>query len=178
MTGFKPVKIPDNKSASQYLDANKAPLGPSERGAVDRYTGDGFLDINRSLRAGDRSDPDVARLDAAMRPAPHDLVVTRTVDTKSFGDVSPADLEKTKVNDAAFASTSIGTPYSQFSGVTMHIAVPKGTPLILAAPHSRNVGEREILLDRGLPMAVTRVVPNDLGGFDMYLVVLPKEGGS
>lgn len=174
MAGFKPKRM-DNPQAMAYLKANKPKLKSEQVGAVDRYTGDGFFDLNKRLRAGETSDPEIGRLDAAMQPLPDDLLLTRHVQLDAFGKVPIDQLAGTKVRDAAYASTALGTPYGGgLGGVTMHIAAPAGTPAVLAAALSRNPTEREVLLDRDLEMAVSRVVPNQRGGYDMYLVVLPK----
>ncbi len=180
MGGFKPTKFADHNAAVSYLAKNKPNLPPAQAEAVDRYTGDAFLDINKALRRGDTSHPDVALLDAAMKPTTDDLVVTRTVGLEKFGGIDPTQLEKMKMTDAAYSSTSAGGQYSSLSGVTMHIAVPKGTPAVMASALSRNPHEAEVILGRGTTMAVTKVVPRQVNGvtlkglYDMYLVVVPN----
>lgn len=175
MAAFKPKRMNDPQ-ATQYLTSHSPKLKPRQAGAVDRYTGDGFFDMNRQLRAGDTSHSDIADLDAAMQPLPDDLLLSRHVNSDAFGKVPIEQLAGTKIRDAAYASTALGSPYGGgLGGVTMHIAAPKGTPAVLVAGLSRNPHEREVLLGRDLEMAVAKVVPNDRGGHDMYLVVLPKK---
>lgn len=181
MSGFRPTRFADNAAAVRFLGDRRPNLSPEVEGAVDRYTGDTFMEINKALRGGDDSHPDVARLDQAAVPTDTDLIVTRTVGMDAFGDVNPEDLAGMKVTDAAYASTSLGAQHSSLAGVTMHIAVPKGTPAIYASAISRNVNEAEMILPRGTSMAVTKVVPRTVNGqvlkglYDMYLVVLPKK---
>lgn len=176
---FHPVKTVSDTDAARYLNQAQTRLSAAQRGAVDRYTGDGFLRMNRELRAGNTSDPDIARLDSAMRPLPDDLIVTRHVGPEAFGlsDRTVSGVERLKgrkITDRAYASAALGSPYAGgLGGVTMHIAVPKGTPAISGAALSRNPHERELLLGRGLEMAISRVSRNQRGGYDMWLVALP-----
>lgn len=181
LSGFKPTKIASNQAAETYLRDRAPKLSPHERAAVSWYTGDGFYDMNKRMRAGDVGDSNITRLDAAMRPTDEDLIVTRHVEFSAFGLTNKTrkgveDLAGRTVIDKAYSSTALGTPYGGgLGGVTMHIAVPKGTRAIPTSALSRNPHERELLLDRDLPLAISRVVPNNRGGYDVYAVVLPKE---
>jgi hypothetical protein len=182
LADFHPRRFANNTEATAYLRANTTKLPAAQRDAVNRYTGDTFFDTNKHLRAGDHADPEVARIDAAMRPLSEDLVVTRHVQPEAFGLTNATlghvqNLTGRTITDKAFASTALGDPYGGgLGGVTMHIAVPKGTPAILAAGLSRNPTEREVLLDRGQPMAIAKVAKNSRGGWDMWLIALPKDG--
>lgn len=177
MDGFTPTKLSDAASTKTFFAAHKPKLSAAQRGVVDTYTGDGFFRMNKELRAGNDSDPAIKRLDSAMQPLPEDLMLTRTVGLEAFGKVNPEDLAGSLVNDAAYASTSAGPGAygGGLSGVTMHIVAPKGTPAVLAATLSRNPGEGEVILDRGTSMAVAKVVKNQYGGYDMYMIVLPGD---
>lgn len=176
---FKPKPIRSNADAEAYFRSRKPDLSEDERNAVDSYTGDGFYDMNQRLRDGDDSDPEIGRLDAAMRPLPDDLVVKRTLGFEAFGfdgksKAGIEDLQGRVVEDPAFSSTALGSPYGGgLGGVTMHIAVPAGTPAALVSSISRNPHEREVLLGRGLKLAVSRVAANDRYGYDVFAVVLP-----
>lgn len=177
-----PKRFNNDSDASEYLTAHAPHTSNEEADAVNRYTGDLFFDLNKKLRAGDATDPEVARLDAAMRPLPDDLVLTRHVQPEAFG-LRPVDLHAVeslaghKVSDPAYSSTALGSPYGGgIGGVTMHILAPKGTPAVFASVTSRNPHEREVLLGRGAEYAVAKVVRNARYGYDMYVVVLPKEG--
>lgn len=182
--GLRPRKFANDAEAQGYLKGHAPKLPSSQRDAVERYTGDGFLETNRHLRAGDASDPDVARLDAAMRPLPDDLILTRHVGPEAFG-LSPASLHGIeglagkKITDEAYSSTALGSPYGGgIGGVTIHILTPAGTPAVMASAVSRNEHEREVLLPRKMRYAVARVVRNQRYGYDMYVVALPQEGAS
>jgi hypothetical protein len=179
LDGFRPLKAGSDAFASAYLSRPQPRLSPAQKSAVDRYTGDGFLRTNRDLRGGNPGDPDVQRLDSAMRPLPDDLVVTRHVGPEAFGltDRTLAGvghLAGRKITDRAYQSAALGSPHAGgVGGITLHIAAPKGTPAIFGAALSRNPHEREILLGRGLEMAISRVARNQRGGWDMWAVVLP-----
>jgi hypothetical protein len=179
--GFKPVKVSTNSEASAYLKRRKPKLSRAAADAVDRYTGDTFVDTNRKLRAGDVSDPEVKRLDSAMKPLPDDLLVRRRLTMDAFGVSSLEELEKLKgqiYSDPAYMSTSIGTPYGgDLGGVTLLLAVPKGTPGVLAAEYSRNPSEREILIGRGQRMVITSVKKNDRFGYNVSAVIVPEGTG-
>lgn len=181
LDSFKPRKFANNTEATRYLNANKPKLHASQRDAVNRYSGDTFFDLNKQLRAGDTSHPDIARIDKAMQPLHEDLMVNRHVGLEAFGlNTGNADhlenLVGRKLVDRAYASTSIGTPYGGgLGGVTMHIVTPKGTPAVLAGSISNNPAEREVLLSRNQPLAIAKVTKNQRGGYDMYLIALPKE---
>ena len=179
MAGFHSTRPASDAEAARYLNRPQARLSAAQKGAVDRYTGDGFLRMNRELRAGNTSDPDVKRLDSAMRPLPDDLVVTRHVGAEAFGLTDRTlpgvqHLTGRKITDKAFVSAALGSPHAGgLGGVTMHIAAPKGTPAIFGAALSRNPHERELLLGRGMEMAIARVERNQRGGYDMWAVILP-----
>lgn len=178
---FQPVKVSTNSEASAYLKKQKPKLSRTAAEAVDRYTGDSFLETNKKLRAGDVSDPEVKRLDSAMKPLPDDLLVRRRLGMEAFGVSSPEELEKLKgqiYSDPAYMSTSIGTPYGgDLGGVTLLLAVPKGTPGVLAAEYSRNPSEREILIGRGQRMVITSVKKNDKFGYNVSAVIVPEGTG-
>ncbi|MEU0465028.1 ADP-ribosyltransferase [Amycolatopsis sp. NPDC006131] len=179
LANFKPKRFDSDQAAQDYLNSQPK-LTKAQADAVDRYTGDAFLDINRALRSGSKDgggeQTTIDNLRAAMRPTKDDLILTRTVGMEAFGSVPLEDLVGKKVTDAGFSSTALGLAYGGGLGsVTMKIAVPKGTPAVFAAPYSRNPAEREIVLPDGLQMVVAQVKKNDKFGYDMTLVVLPKQ---
>lgn len=175
---FKQRKFASTQEMSQYLVSGPK-LSEAERGAVDSYTGDTFLKVNENLRAGRDLGGDastVERLRAAMRPTPDDLILTRTASIDAFKGIDLENMRGMKVKDAGFSSTSLGPAYGGSLGnVTMKIAVPKGTPAIFAAPYSRNPHEMEVILPDGMEFAVASAKPNDRYGWDLSLVVIPKQ---
>src|ERR1017187_8172860 len=176
LDGFRPVRPPGDADAARYLRGTAPHLTAAQRDAVTRYTGDAFYKLNRALRAGDDSDPEVRRLDAAMRPVPGDMILARHVDMSP--DQARA-LAGKRISDKAYSSAVLGSPHAGgLGGLTLHIAVPKGTPVINAAALSSNPHEREVILGRGTVLAVSRVVPNSRYGYDAYAVVIPPSGPS
>lgn len=178
---FRPARFANDTEATRYLRAHTPKLPAAQRGAIQRYTGDSFLDTNKRLRAGDATDPEIGRIDRAMTPLHEDLMLTRHVGPEAFGlrnaDIAAVqNLAGKKITDKAYASTALGSAYGGgLGGITMHIIAPKGTPAVLAAGLSHNPHEREVLLSRNQPMAIAKVTKNNRGGYDMYLIALPKE---
>lgn len=174
--GFRPKKFAGDTAAAGYLKGIAPKLPQQQRGALERYTGDGFARTNKALRGGNTTDPDVARIDAAMAPLPDDLFLTRSTTLAAFpgGAKSIEGLVAKGISDRAYMSTSLGSPYSALDEVIMRIAVPKGTRGIPMTRVSQNPHEREVLLDRGLELVVTKVERTDLGTFKVWAVVLPK----
>jgi hypothetical protein len=93
LDNFKPVKVATDADAVAYLKRSAPGIPAGNADAVNRYTGDKFFALNKALRSGDASDPDVARIDAAMRPAPDGLILTRHVGADAFG-LRDEDLSK------------------------------------------------------------------------------------
>lgn len=179
---FKPKKFENDFRTTDYLVAHTPKLTAAQRGAVDRYTGDGFLELNKSLRAGTATDPDIPRLDSAMRPLPDDLLLTRHVDANAFGfrdqDVKGVEhLVGRVISDKAYSSTSLGSPVAGgIGGVTLRIIAPKGTPALMVAGVSKYPHEREVLLARGQRMVIAKITRNSRGGYDAHAVLLPHDG--
>lgn len=151
--------------ASAYL----ATIAGGHSPAVDDYRATSWQDVNRGLRSG-AGHESVADIDAAMQPLPDDLVLTRNVPLAMFADKPIEDLDRMVVRDAAYAPTVFDGGLGGWSNaeVTMHIAAPAGTRAIV------DPTSREVILDRDTEMAISRVVPNGRGQYDMYLTVLPK----
>jgi hypothetical protein len=182
LAGFNARKFGGSKEAADYLASIKPHLTADQESALSYYTGDGFHSLNAALRSGDLSrDPEMIKLlDSAMSPLPDDLITSRRVDAKAFG-LTDADIGKVaglkgkQISDAAYMSTSPGGLYGGgLGGVTMHLAVPKGTPAIPASAFSRNPHETELLLGRGQKISVSRVEQNPKTyAWEMWGVVMP-----
>jgi hypothetical protein len=178
IAGFTPERFATGTAAGQYLADNAPTLTAEQDAALNYYTGDGFREINNSLRAGNTEGvkTTVADLRAAMQPLPDDLILTRTVSMDAFGSVPIEELAGKKVTDAGFSSTALGVAYGGTYGrVRISIAAPAGTPAIFVGPLSNNPAEREVLLGDGLSYAVASVTKNDAYGYDMSIIVLPKD---
>lgn len=142
------------------------PDGP-HADAVYHYVGGGYLGINADLRVGRLDDPrtksHIKRLDEAMADSPlqADVRVVRGVRDPAvvFGDKwNDTDVTGLQWTEAGFASssTNVGqtgrTYFTGNAGVRMEILVPKGTNALAVS----QVGEAEVLLDRGLTYRVVR----------------------
>lgn len=157
------LNTPDGARA--YLSG----LGPSSPAAATYFNG-GHREVNQALRAGKNDYPGVKAMDDAMKPLPDDILVSRRVPAHLLGDATPEQLVGFKASDAGYTAASLAQLDGGPGDVMMHIAVPKGTR---AAVHPDNGA---IVLDRNLELAVLHVAPNEHGGRDMYLTVLPKDG--
>jgi len=169
--GFKPRRGVAGPRAGDYLNSISTRRGGRGSDAVGRFftDRDTFQQVQQALRAGRDDDPLVRELDAAEVELPDDLVVSRRVPAAMFGDVPVEDLAGMQVRDAAYSPVSLATVRGNATDVRMRIAVPAGTRALV----SPDTGE--LALDRDLGMAVTSVERNSAGGWDMYLVVLPRE---
>lgn len=172
-------RVANDKEASAYLSKTAPKLPQEQEDAVNRYTGDGFFELNKKLRNGDVSDSEVHRLDAAFRPLPEDLILTRHVQAEAFG-LTPETLHNIEslkgsvIADPAYQSTALGSPYGfGLGGITLKIATPKGTPAVFASAVSNNPHEREVLLGRGQKFAIASVTKNKRYGYDVSVVALP-----
>lgn len=168
MAVFTPKRGLSARPAGHAYLQGVADRGPARTPVVDGYFGGGHVEAHQALRAGNEDRPDVAAMDAAMGELPDDIIVSRRVPADMFGNVAPDSLVGAVVRDAAYAPTSLGTVRGHPTDVRMRIAVPAGTRAIV------NPDTGEVVLDRDLELAVTRVEVNSQGGHDMYLVVLPN----
>lgn len=165
LEGFKPVGFSDHAEGSAYL---KKVGKPATSHTVTGYFAGDWREINADLRSG-QAVPGVDEIDKAMQPLPDDLMLRRQLPADLFAHIPMDELVGMKVRDAAYSSTSLEIPSGDApSGVTMHIAAPKGTPAIV------NAADGEILLARDTEIAISRVEPNGRGGWDVYGTVLPK----
>lgn len=180
MEGYDPVKL-DAAGAEKYVGDHMPKLPDDQAEAVKKYTSfNGYSAINKSLRAGKKTD-EVSNIDAAMHPSPDHLMVHRSVSVNAFTpndddfDEIVSGLKGKVIHDRAYASTSLAAPLNEAqSPVTMHIAVPKGSPVIIPGGLSGYAKEREVLLPRGQRLAISRVVRDADGNYDVWAIVLPR----
>lgn len=188
LAGFSPLEFADDAAARRWLADNTADLAPAQREAVKWYTGAGSSFTNWRLRQGAELPGDIAgyvkELDSAMSPLPADLVLTRMVGQGVFGDADPvayatdlSDLAGSLIRDGGYTSTSLGGPTrgAGGKGVLMHIAAPEGTPAMIIGNLSSNPDEREILLGRGIELAVSKMERAANGyGWEAWLTAVPS----
>lgn len=138
------------------------------KAAVEAFSRN-FAAVNGTLRAGKADTPQVHALDRAMRPLPHDTVLTRAVPLDMFGRVKPSQLTGFVVRDAGFFPTTAVPQPPQPRTVLLRIQAPAGTK----AAADPDTGQ--VVLDRGLDLLVHGVRDTPAGP-EMALTVLPAEG--
>jgi len=125
--------------------------------------------IQGDVRSGRTDSPTVKALDAAMRPLPEDVTLTKRVRLATLQGVSPADLVGRKVKDAGYSAASLTPATKRSDGeVRMRIKAPAGTPAVVAPG-----GSGDVLLPRDTELVVEAATPDGKGGWTMDLVVLP-----
>lgn len=149
----------------EWINSYGYDLAAAEKSAVQRYTGSGYHEINEYLRKGTApyggSAPTrtVSSLSKAMRPLDKDTIVVRQVTgvEKVFKTTDLHETLGTVIHDKGFMSTTI-KPDGTWSGdVKMHISVPKGHPSRYVGDISMHTTEKELILQRGTKMVVTKV---------------------
>lgn len=176
LAGFRPVDLgPGAGNGADWL-AKQAAAGAAADDAVARYFAGGWKTTHAELRTKKdaASDPDVIAIDKAMTPLSEDVMVERRVDLRMFAHIPMEQLKGMKVRDAAYQPTALqGSQGEAPDGmVTVHMAVPAGTRAII------NPTTGGIVLDRDTETAISRVEPNGRGGYDMYGVVIPRQGAT
>lgn len=147
-----------NKSTGAKLSAN-------EKTAISSYSGDNFLKINSQLRGGEKSDPDVARIDSAISKGSLDgETLYRGMSREDAKKLFPGgDIKKGMVvSDPAFLSTSKEKKIAGMfgiGGVMLQIETKPGDKGLDVTGLSSNKHEDETLLPRNAKMEVVGVHP-------------------
>ena len=167
--------------ASQYLfnDYKDWPEADKRRLLADLH------DTNVQLQAG-RMDPSTKKfvdmMDAQLQPADSDLILHRTMGPEAFG-IDPAmmdaedggvwDLPGKVVSSKGYTPSRIGTPGT---GGPIHMAIvaPKGTKI---APTRNGPNDRGVMMDRDLPIRITKVDRDGRGGYHVTAIVDTEGGG-
>lgn len=148
------------KTASRSSLNVKEPLTPQQHKAVNWYTGSGSSSINESLRHGNGTDPNIAKIDAAMLLAtPFNepgLILHRGVDVEAINQLQAGE----SFIDKGFSSTSRRSDFSMALRTTrLHITGLDPAVKGLDVDHmSEHKGENEILLDRNTHFTVLQRV--------------------
>lgn len=173
------VKIDGNGDVVEGAEGNigKTPqkkqsvkLTPNEKSAISSYSGDNFLKINSQLRRGDKSDPDVARLDSAINKSElggETLYrgISRADAKKLFPD---GEIKKgMSVSDPSFLSTSTEKKIAgmfSIGGVMLEIETQPGAKGLDVTNLSSNKHESETLLPRNAKLEVVSIHPGKSPG--------------
>lgn len=194
LDAFSPRMFQNDAQAAQYAfnDGSKKPFN---RGELSRLTMD-IDEANEHLRTGDMDAPTkafVQMMDAHKQPSRDDLILSRTVPSSAFGltpeqmgaeDGGIEDFTGKLIADRAYGASALGgivTSGDKNGGgpagpgrVTMRIAVPKGTPLVMPAT---NRDDRTVIMDRDQEYRVTKLQPDGAGGWYMAVVATPRTKG-
>ena len=155
---------------SDSSSSGKARLSPTEKMAINSYSGDDFLLINQKLRAGDEDDPTIKRIDAAIAKNTINSgsklyrKIDRDAAKKMFGGTINAGQV---VSDKAYLSTSSSKnfgSFGNFGGVVLDIEVKKDSPGLSMSGLTRNDIESEVLLPRGSELKVVGITPPKRAG--------------
>lgn len=132
----------------------------SEKASLKEYTGDGYENINKKLRAGGKPTGAAVEMDKAFASSSlsHDMEVHRGFTLG--GGRKPPKIGST-MQDNAYMSTSHGQRRAEGflsrkdESVLVKIKVPKGSKAIYIGKNSKYGNEQELLLDRGAQMKFT-----------------------
>lgn len=159
-----------NKSTGAKLSAN-------EKTAISSYSGDNFLKINSQLRGGEKSDPDVARIDSAIsKGSLGGETLYRGMSREDAKKLFPGgDIKKGMVvSDPAFLSTSKEKKIAGMfgiGGVMLQIETKPGDKGLDVTGLSSNKHEDETLLPRNAKMEVVGVKPPSSPGHPVTIKV-------
>lgn len=145
-------------------------LTPNEKSAISSYSGDNFLKINTQLRSGDKSDPDVARLDSAIdKSALGGETLYRGISRDDAKKLFPnGEIKKgMTVSDPSFLSTSTEKKIAgmfSIGGVMLEIETQPGAKGLDVTNLSSNKHESETLLPRNAKLEVVSIHPGKSPG--------------
>jgi len=146
--------------------AKKAKLTASEKSAVSSYSGDNFLRMNAALREGDTTDPEVARIDSAIKKSalPTATTLYRGMTREAAKALFPGGNIQAGavVSDPAYLSTSKDKGEAGargLGGVVLHIEAAADARALDVGTLSRNPNESEVLLPRNAKLVVKGVTP-------------------
>jgi hypothetical protein len=156
----KPEPFKDGKEGAAWgekaYEKWAGKLTGKEKGAVEVYQGPGFQWLNKSLRSGDKLDPETAdtvkALDAALAKgkADRDIIVHRGINSEEVAQQIRDSVGGT-FSDRAYQSTSVDSALARDFGSDMvvNIHVPKGSiGAYVGGLRMENHQEREFILPR------------------------------
>ena len=160
----------------RLMETHKPKLDKNDVEVVDRYVGNQYSSMNLALRRGHGQDrelkrylkKEIKRMDRAVAksPLPEDVTVYRGVKDvyRTFDVEDLSQLKGMTFLDKGFLSTSgdieVASDFSwKVKGALFEIKVPKGTHGVIpeAIEGVLTGAEREIVLERGLSLHVTKV---------------------
>ena len=150
------------QDAKKTLKGQDISLSKAERQALDKYTDFGSDDINSQLRAGDKSNPIIKTIDAAIARSRLSKPITVWRGTKVLVGFKIGD----EVTELGYVSTSTNffTAANEFggtSGVQTKIFIPIGANALYLEPFVKN-GQHEVLLPRGSKFRVNKIEETEI----------------
>lgn len=145
-------------------------LTSNEKSAISSYSGDNFLKINSQLRNGDKSDPDVARIDSAIDKSElGGETLYRGISRDDAKKLFPnGEIKKgMTVSDPSFLSTSTEKKIAgmfSIGGVMLEIETQPGAKGLDVTSLSSNKHESETLLPRNAKLEVVSIHPGKSPG--------------
>jgi len=187
LDSFSPRMFQNDAQAAQHLF--NAPHTRFEGHDVTRLHMD-YDQAQEHLRSGDMDESTkkfVDMMDRHKVQLKDDLILSRTVGPEAFGltpqqmaaeDGGLEDFTGKLIADRGYGAAHIGGILGgQQPGngkITMRMAVPKGTSVIIPA---RNRDDRGIFLDRDQELRITKVQPDGAGGYYVLAVATPRTKG-
>lgn len=187
LDAFSPRTFQSDQQAAQYLQ-NRAPQGRPITTAAGkaRFVSD-FDNVQEDLRDGVIDNPETKKfvdmMDGSAIDLPEGLILTRITSPAAFGLTAQTmedpengiyRLQGTLVSERGYQPTTVGTPLSNGGPgrIRMVYAAPAGTRAIMP---SQDANDREVVLDRDQDLRVSKIDPDGLGGYTMYVVAVPRE---
>ncbi|MCX2181128.1 hypothetical protein KV205_11375 [Streptomyces sp. SKN60] len=190
------VKFPDNDAAIAYGRENwndyaESLPEPTRKSVLDYTREPGgispdphyatYREINGYLRGDtELGTPDVLRnieeMDRALagRPLSEDVMVARGQGVSHLGVERHHKLVGEVMTEPAYMSTSLGNAAFGSKPGILYLRVPKGTPALWVEKVGYfGMGERELVLGRGIQYKVTRGFEDASGQWHIYGEVLP-----
>lgn len=188
LDGFSPRMFQNDGQAAQYLF--NSPTHRFEGVDVTRLAMD-YDEANENLRTGQIDDTTKKFVDMMERHRTQlkdDVILSRTVGPEAFG-LTPQqmgaeeggleDFTGKLIADRGYGASHIGGIIGGQSvgpgKITMRMAVPKGTSVVIPA---RNRDDRGIFLDRDQELRITKVQPDGAGGYYVLAVATPRTKGA
>jgi hypothetical protein len=151
----------DNEGKFSESGGGGSKLTPTEKTHLSSYSGDDFLRVNKELRSGNSSDPSVRHIESAISKSAlsKGTTVYRGMTREAARQLFPGgEIKKGEtISDPAFLSTSKSQSEAHLrglGGVVLKIEAGENAKGLDMTEHSRNPGEKEILLPRNAKLKV------------------------
>lgn len=158
----------------QTGEQNWHKLPSSQKHAIEEYTGDGYDNMNRSLR---NPPPDSDAVDAAkaIYKAGIELPVGSKISRTHSGDMSNMKVGDVVADQAILSTTTKPVADSVYKGTNAwHFTIGPGVVGLPAKNFSEYSSEDEIIIPPATRMLVTKIETGKNGGHILHATVLPN----